>query len=65
MEDPENDILWRVHPFLFCLADLATVRLDWEHVESRWIAPGELDTLDTVPKLKETWERVAEASPNA
>jgi predicted aconitase with swiveling domain len=39
-----------VHPFLF---DVPTrsVRLDWENVESRWIAPGDLPTLRTVPRL--------------
>ena len=57
--DPENNVLWRVHPFLFQIEDPAGVRLDWEHVASRWIEPGELDCLDTVPMLRETWQRVA------
>lgn len=41
-----------VHPFLF---DVGTrkVTLDWENVESRWIAPNELDALETVPRLKD------------
>ena len=30
-----------------------------EHVEAGWIDPQELSVLDTVPGLKETWERVA------
>lgn len=41
-----------VHPFLF---DVGTrkVTLDWENVDFRWIAPKELDALETVPRLKD------------
>ncbi len=45
-----------MHPFLFEVEDPSSIRLDWEHVCSRWIDPSELEDLDTVPKLKETWE---------
>ena len=54
-EDPPTGTMWAVHPFLF--DDLGVeVRTDWEHVESRWIEPDELELLDTVPYLKETLE---------
>ena len=52
-------VRWMIHPFLFRVTDPARIRLDWEHVEARWIDPHELAVLDTVPGLKETWERVA------
>jgi 8-oxo-dGTP pyrophosphatase MutT (NUDIX family) len=58
IEDTENDVNWCVHPFLFSIADPSRVRLDWEHTESRWVDPSELESLDTVPRLKETWERL-------
>ncbi len=40
-----------VHPFLFD-APTRRVTLDWENVESRWIAPPELSALSTVPRLE-------------
>ncbi len=46
-----------VHPFLFD-APSRRVRLDWENVEYRWIAPGELKGLDTVPRLDIVLERI-------
>lgn len=50
---------WIVHPFRFRLRHPERLRLDWEHTELRWIEPGELAGLDTVPMLAETWQRVA------
>lgn len=50
---------WIVHPFRFRLLRPERLRLDWEHTELRWIEPGELSGLDTVPMLAETWQRVA------
>jgi predicted aconitase with swiveling domain/8-oxo-dGTP pyrophosphatase MutT (NUDIX family) len=41
-----------VHPFLFD-APGRRVRLDWENVEHRWIAPGELDRYEAVPRLRD------------
>lgn len=60
--DPSNSTLWRVHPFRFLLRDPRKVRLDWEHTESRWVRPEEIATLETVPRLDETWQRVAARS---
>ena len=56
--DEAADVRWMVHPFLFRVADPSRIRLDWEHDECRWIDPDELSRLDTVPRLKETWERL-------
>ncbi len=46
-----------VHPFLFD-APSRKVTLDWENVEARWITPEELDSLETVPRLKEVLIRL-------
>lgn len=42
---------WRVHPFLFEVADPDSICTDWEHTEWRWVAPETLRELDTVPGL--------------
>ncbi len=46
-----------VHPFLFD-APSRKVTLDWENVEARWITPDEVDTLETVPRLKDVLIRL-------
>jgi 8-oxo-dGTP diphosphatase len=52
-EDVPTGTRWAVHPFLF--EDLGVeVRTDWEHVEHRWIEPRELESLETVPRLRDT-----------
>lgn len=58
VHDRETGRLWRVHPFLFAVTKVADIRLDWEHVERRWVWPAELDQLDTVPHLAEALRRV-------
>jgi translation initiation factor 2B subunit (eIF-2B alpha/beta/delta family) len=55
--DEEKDTVWIVHPFLFYMRG-QSLRLDWEHAESKWINPDELSSYETVPKLKEAFERV-------
>ena len=55
--DEENDTVWVVHPFLFETRS-KSMQLDWENVDYRWIAPVELTSYDTVPKLRETLDRV-------
>ncbi|MFQ5934962.1 MAG: NUDIX domain-containing protein [Acidiferrobacterales bacterium] len=51
--DPEHNIRWVVHPFLFHVKRPDTIRLDWENIEMRWILPAELGNYDTVPGLKD------------
>lgn len=46
-----------VHPFLFDVPS-RRVRLDWENVECRWIAPEGLANLDTVPRLGDVLDRL-------
>ncbi|HEY7350053.1 MAG TPA: NUDIX domain-containing protein [Ktedonobacterales bacterium] len=49
---------WTVHPYLFLVADAASIQTDWEHTEMRWIAPKDLGQYETVPMLKEAFQRV-------
>ena len=56
--DEELGRRWIVHPFRFWVRDPRKIKIDWEHVELRWISPEELRNLETVPALPETWERV-------
>jgi 8-oxo-dGTP pyrophosphatase MutT (NUDIX family) len=55
--DRELEIIWIVHPYRFAV-DADRVRIDWEHVESKWIHPEELGLYHTVPKLNESLKRV-------
>ncbi len=50
---------WIVHPFRFRVNDEAKVRLDWEHSESVWTEPAQLERMSTVPRLVDGWLRVA------
>ncbi len=55
--DEQKDTVWIIHPFLFEVHE-PNLRLDWENSESRWISPDDLRSFDTVPNLKEVFERV-------
>ncbi len=55
--DEATDTVWVIHPFLF-EAKSSTIRLDWENSEYRWIEPNQLASYETVPKLRETFDRV-------
>ncbi len=56
--DETIDTRWTVHPFLFEVLRPERVRLDWEHVESRWVRIEERSDLETVPRLEEALGRV-------
>jgi len=43
--------IWVVHPFLFDVEDQDAIRLDWENVEMKWVAPDEVARHHTVPRL--------------
>ncbi len=49
---------WIVHPFLFHVNQPEKIKIDWEHIESKWIKPGDLSKYETVPGLKDALERV-------
>jgi len=55
--DEGTDTVWIVHPFLF-QSKSRTIELDWENTEYRWVNPEELASYNTVPKLRETLDRV-------
>jgi len=55
--DEQSGFLWIVHPYLF-RTETSSIKTDWEHREHRWIRPVEIVQYETVPKLKETLERV-------
>ncbi len=44
-------ILWVVHPFLWHV-DHRDIRLDWEHIDLKWIDPGRMKDFQTVPNLQ-------------
>ncbi len=58
IKDEGLGIKWVVHPYLFHIKDRDKIRIDWEHKETRWIKPTEIDNYQTVPMLKETLARV-------
>ncbi len=50
--DEDADASWRVHPFLFTAAR-RDIEIDWEHQDYRWVAPSDIGSYDTVPRLRE------------
>lgn len=46
---------WLVHPFLVEVQEPEAIKLDWEAEEMLWIAPDELASYETVPKLQEAF----------
>jgi translation initiation factor 2B subunit (eIF-2B alpha/beta/delta family) len=55
--DEQKGTVWLVHPFLFDITE-REVRIDWEHSYYKWGSPDELTTYDTVPRLKQAFDRV-------
>ncbi|MFC1941128.1 NUDIX domain-containing protein [Chloroflexota bacterium] len=58
VEDEKLGFRWVVHPYLFHITDRSKIKVDWEHKETRWVAPRDIANYQTVPMLKETLERV-------
>jgi nicotinamide-nucleotide amidase len=56
--DEKLKIKWIVHPYLFYTRYSYKIKMDREHMESKWITPEELDDYPTVPKLKEALSAV-------
>jgi 8-oxo-dGTP diphosphatase len=56
--DNELSTRWVVHPYLFHIKDRSKIKIDWEHKETMWIDPKDIDNFETVPRLKETLARV-------
>ena len=62
--DPELGFSWLVHPFLFETGEPGKIRLDWEHVEMKWVEPALLRQLPTVPGLAEAYARCLHGHEN-
>jgi len=58
IKDERLSVKWVVHPYLFHIEDREKIKIDWEHKETRWIKPEDLENYQTVPKLKETLAQV-------
>ncbi len=60
LEVPDENLKvnWVVHPYLFQVINPEKIKIDWEHLEFKWIYPSEIDLYETVPKLKEALEKV-------
>ena len=58
VEDKKLSVRWVVHPYLFHIKDRDKIKIDWEHKETKWIKPEDIDNYQTVPMLKETLARV-------
>jgi len=58
IKDEKLGVKWVVHPYLFQIKDRDKIKIDWEHKETKWIDPKDIDSYQTVPKLKETLARV-------
>ena len=58
IEDEKLGVRWIVHPYLFHIKDRNKIKIDWEHKETKWIAPKDIAKFETVPKLEETLARV-------
>ena len=58
VEDEKLGMRWVVHPYLFYITDRNKVKVDWEHKEARWIDPRDIDSYQTVPRLKEALAQV-------
>jgi 8-oxo-dGTP diphosphatase len=56
--DEKLGVRWVVHPYLFHIKDRDKIKIDWEHKEIKWINPKDIESYETVPKLKETLTRV-------
>jgi 8-oxo-dGTP pyrophosphatase MutT (NUDIX family) len=56
--DRDTGIKWVVHPYLFRIPERNKIKIDWEHDAARWIAPKDIDSYETVPRLKEALARV-------
>ena len=63
VEDEKLGIRWVVHPFLFHINDRSKVKIDWEHKETRWIDPKDIDDYQTVPMLRKHWPGYMRARP--
>lgn len=60
LEVPDDKLgkKWVVHPFRFKVQNPDSIKLDWEHIQFKWIDPEEIKEHVTVPGLDAAWEIV-------
>lgn len=56
VEDRTMNTRWLVHPLKWTIQSLEGFRLDWEHDRCQWMDPEAMETLETVPGLRQAWE---------
>ena len=44
---------WEIFVFLFKITDKSKIKIDWEHLEYRWINPSEIEKFNTVPHFED------------
>ena len=57
VSDKENCFFWEAYPFLF-KTNRNNIKIDWEHIEYKWISPSEFEKFNTVPMLYEIYKKV-------
>ncbi|MDD5528729.1 MAG: NUDIX pyrophosphatase [bacterium] len=60
IKDEELNKAWKIYPFIFRVKTPDKIKIDWEHTETKWIKPEDMDNYDTVPNLKETFQNISE-----
>ena len=63
IKDEKLGVKWVVHPYLFHIKDRNSIKIDWEHKETRWIPPESIGNYKTVPMLEETLAQVYPGKP--
>jgi nicotinamide-nucleotide amidase len=58
LDDPDTQVRWVIHPYLYRTRLQDCIKTDWEHCETRWVQPEDLDNFNTVPMLKEALKMV-------
>ena len=49
---------WEIYVFIFIIKKNSKIKIDWEHIEKRWILPAEIWDYETVPYLKEIVSKI-------
>jgi 8-oxo-dGTP diphosphatase len=60
VKDEKLNKKWKIYPFMFRVKTPGKIKIDWEHSETMWIKPEDMDNYDTVPNLKETFQSISE-----
>ncbi|MFA5033058.1 MAG: NUDIX pyrophosphatase [bacterium] len=60
VKDEKLNKEWKIYPFMFRVKTPDKIKIDWEHSETIWIKPEDMEKYDTVPNLKETFQSISE-----